>query len=129
MMNETEFSKKIVSVLDKSTQSIDTTTAARLAAARQQAVAAMAQPAHAATLRPVVAGWHHVVEFSHQGGYRFWLPVLLLLAALAAVVSTTLTSNGREPIDTDALLLASELPPEAYADKEFVAWLEHSSQL
>jgi len=27
------------------------------------------------------------------------------------------------------LLLASELPPEAYADKEFVAWLEHSSRL
>ncbi|HEY3328055.1 MAG TPA: DUF3619 family protein [Novimethylophilus sp.] len=129
MINETEFAQKIVSVLESGTQSIDAATAAHLAAARQQAVAAMAQPVHAATLRPILAGWHHVVEFSHLGGYRFWLPVLLLLVALAAAVSSTLTTNGHEPIDTDALLLASELPPEAYADKEFVAWLEHSSQL
>jgi hypothetical protein len=33
------------------------------------------------------------------------------------------------PVDGDALLLASELPPEAYVDKGFDAWLEHSSQL
>lgn len=129
MMNETEFAQKVVGELEKGTQTIDAATAARLAAARQQAVAAMVQPAHAAPLRPVVAGWHHIVEFSHHGGYRFWLPVLLLLAALAATVSSTLTTNGHQPIDPDALLLASELPPEAYADKEFVAWLEHSSQL
>lgn len=129
MMNETQFAQKVVDVLETGAQSIDATTAARLAAARQQAIAAMAQPVHAAALRPVLAGWSHMVEFAHHGGYRFWLPVLLLLAALMAALSAVLITQGNEPIDPDTLLLASELPPEAYADKEFVAWLEQSSQL
>jgi hypothetical protein len=46
---------------------------------------------------------------------------------LAAMLSLTLTARNNQPIDTDTLLLASDLPPEAYADKEFVSWLEHSS--
>lgn len=129
MMAEQQFAQKIVDLLETGAQSVDAATAARLAVARQQAVAAMAQPEHAAAMQPALAGWGRVVEFSHHGGYRFWLPVLLLLAALIAALSFTLTPRGSEPIDADALLLASELPPEAYADKEFVAWLEHSSQL
>jgi hypothetical protein len=129
MTDERQIAEKIVGVLETGAQSIDAKTAARLAAARQQAVAAMDRPGHVATIQPMLAGWGRMVEFSHQGGYRFWLPVLLLLAALAAALSSTLTTHGNQPIDADALLLASELPPEAYADKEFVAWLEHSSQL
>jgi len=129
MMDEQQLAQKIVGVLENGAQSVDAATAARLAVARQQAVAAMAQPDHAAAMQPLLAGWERVVEFSHHGGYRFWMPVLLLLVALAAALNSTLTPRGSEPIDADALLLASELPPEAYADKEFVAWLEHSSQL
>ena len=37
--------------------------------------------------------------------------------------------NTSEPIETDAMLLASDLPPEAYVDKGFDAWLANSSQL
>jgi hypothetical protein len=129
MTNERQLAEKIVSVLEAGAQSVDAATVARLAVARQKAVAAMAQPGRVATMQPMLAGWGRVVEFSHQGGYRFWLPVILLLAALAAALSSTTTTQGNKPIDADALLLASELPPEAYADKEFVAWLENSSQL
>jgi hypothetical protein len=129
MTNERQLAKKIVSVLETGAQSVDAATAARLAAARQQAMVAMAQPAHVATMQPMLAGWGRIVEFSHHGGYRFWLPVILLSAALAVALSSTMTTHSNQPIDADALLLASELPPEAYADKEFVAWLEHSSQL
>lgn len=129
MTNEQQLARKMVSVLETGAQSVDAATAARLAVARQQAVAAMAQPGHVVTIQPMLAGWSHIVGFSHHGGYRFWLPVILLLAALAAALSSTMTTQGNRPIDADALLLASELPPEAYADKEFVAWLENSSQL
>lgn len=126
MKDETQIARKIVDELEAGNKSLDARAAARLAAAREKAVAVMAQPTHVASLSPVVAGWQHIVEFSHYGGYRFWLPVLLLVAGILAAVSSTLITQN-QPIDTDALLLASDLPPEAYADKEFVAWLEHSS--
>jgi len=126
MKDEAQFAKKIVAALDRGT--VDAATAEKLAQAREKAVAAMMQPAPVATLHLVTAGWNQLVEFSHEGGYRFWLPAILLLAALLTALGSTITSSNA-PIDTDALLLASDLPPEAYADKEFVAWLEHSSQL
>lgn len=129
MKDEAQFAKKIVDVLECGTQCMNAATAQKLAVARKKAVSALAQPVSVGVLRPVVAGWNHFVELSHEGGYRFWLPTILLLAALLAALSSTLTIHGNEPIDTDALLLASDLPPEAYADKEFVAWLDQSSQL
>jgi hypothetical protein len=115
---------KIVNFLDKSTQDLDAATLARLAHARQQAVAAMKQPQH--VWQPVFAGWQHLQELSRYAGPRFWLPIILLLAALVATLGSQM--NRQRDIDTDSLLLASELPPEAYADKEFVAWLESASR-
>ena len=128
MKNEENVARKIVAVLEADLDTLDTSTTARLQAARQQAVAAMAPPQHAAVENPVLAGWGQVVDFSHHGGYRFWLPVMLLLAILMTMMGS-MTSLTNEPIDTDAMLLASDLPPEAVADKEFVAWLENSSHL
>lgn len=128
MKNEEDIAREIVKVLEADLDALDTSTAERLQMARQQAVAAMATPQHAAAEHPALAGWGRVVDFSHHGGYRFWLPVMLLLAILMAMVGS-MASRTSEPIDTDALLLASDLPPEAFADKEFVAWLENSSHL
>ena len=128
MTTEQQIAKKIVEVLDAGVDSIDAGTVARLAAARQQAVASLAAPKRAAMFQPVLAGWGRVVEFSHHGNNRFWLSVLLLLAILMAALAS-MTAHNNDPIDADALLLASDLPPEAYADKEFVAWLENSSHL
>jgi hypothetical protein len=123
---------KIVALLDESSQDLDAATLARLAASRKQAVAAMGQAQHVALLQPVMvgwsAGWHQLQQLSHHAGYRFWLPVILLLAAVVAMFGNTLNRQGQYNIDTDSLLLASELPPEAYADKEFVAWLEATSR-
>lgn len=128
MREEQQFAEKIVEVLESGAQSIDAATAERLASARQKALAALA-PVRAVHIHPVLAGWGRIVEFSYHGSYRFWLPLLLLLAALAVALSSSLGDRINQPIDADALLLASDLPPEAYADKEFVSWLEQSSQL
>lgn len=128
MKDENQLAQKIIEILESDVQSIDAATASRLAELRQKAVATLS-PAEVGQGHPVLAGWGRVVEFSHHGGYRFWLPMLLLLAILAVALSSGLVVRSNPPIDADALLLASDLPPEAYADKEFVAWLEHSSQL
>jgi hypothetical protein len=127
MRDEDQLAQKIVKVLESGVQSVDAATAARLAEARQKATTVLTS--HVTPMHPVLSGWGRVVDFSHHGGYRFWLPLLLLLAALAVALTSMLPARNNQPIDADALLLASELPPEAYADKEFVAWLEHSSQL
>jgi hypothetical protein len=126
--NEQEIAKKIVAVLEANVDSIDAAVAARLQNARQKAVSSMTEHQHAVVELPVLAGFGRVADFSHHAGFRFWLPVLLLLAVLMAMLGSMAVRNS-EPIDTDALLLASDLPPEAFADKEFVAWLENTSHL
>ena len=119
---------KIVQLLEQSTQTLDSKTLTSLAESRTQAVAALENRQHATEMQPVAAGWGRLLEFSQGGDYRLWILALLLLAALAATFGSRLARDNT-PIDTDSLLLSSELPPEAYADKEFVAWLEHTSRL
>ena len=129
MINQEDITaRKIVELLEEGSQYVDMTTLARLSAARQQAVAAIEESPRIAMLRPAIAGWHHVQQLSHHGGYRIWLPVIFLLAALAAAVGSNWNKKNQYDFDTDSQLLAAELPPEAYADKEFVAWLESTSR-
>lgn len=127
-MNEELFARKIVEVLDSASQEIDGQTLDQLAVARRKAVAVLEQPRGSWLLmpRPVLAGWNRLAELTGHGGYRIWLPLLVILAVFVAVASSRMGGNN-QPIDADALLLASDLPPEAFADKEFVAWLEQSS--
>ncbi len=117
--------RKIVKLLDESAQDLDATTLARLADSRQQAVAAMGRPQRVALLQPALAGWQQLQQLSEHGS-RFWLPTIILLAALVAALGSQW--NTQRNIDTDSQLLAAELPPEAYADKEFVTWLEATSR-
>jgi hypothetical protein len=119
---------KIVQLLDEATKSIDSTTLAHLAESRQQAVAVLGNRTQVAPAQPLSADWKSRFGLSRHGDYRFWVPALLLLVVLVGALSSNLTRNNM-PIDTDSLVLASELPPEAFADKEFVAWLEHTSRL
>lgn len=120
--------EKIRQLLNDGAQAIDSKTLARLAASRQQAIAVLEKTGHVASTRTVMAGRGRLLALSQHSDFRLWVFALLLLAALAAVISSSMSRNN-QPIDTDSLLLASELPPETFADKEFVAWLEHTSHL
>lgn len=126
--NEVLLAKKIVGLLDENLNDLGSATIDRLAHARQAAMAAKASPRYRYVPEMVVIGWGRLTEFSHHGGYRFWLPVLLLLAVIAGMISSNSTVRNMAPVSTDSMLLASELPPEVYTDKEFVAWLEYTAQ-
>lgn len=119
---------RIKQLLDESVQDIDSKVLTRLAEARGQALAAFARPRQVAKLQPAMAGWGRVLELSGQNDFRLGLLAVILLIALAAVISSNI-SRINPPIDTDSSLLASDLPPETFADKEFAVWLEHTSHL
>ena len=125
MTREEDTAKKIVDLLNDGTASLDRKTADQLAAVRHKAIAA-AQPAYAQHAQTSLAGLgHSIQEYFHE--HHGWMPVALV-ASIALLVFVALQHNYSEPVEADALLLASDLPPEAYVDKGFDAWLENSSR-
>lgn len=131
MTQERDTAKKIVEILEQGVFSLDDATLAKLASARRQAVAAMDGGARVANVELAHAGLGRFMS-THLHGRHAWMPTLIALAIVllvVAAVKTSLQNNSPwEPVEADALLLASDLPPEAYVDKGFDAWLENSSQ-
>lgn len=129
MNQERDTAKTIVDYLQIGVDQLDDATAAKLAAARQRAVAAMPESVQAAHAEVAHAGLGHVIHQAFHGR-NAWMTMLATMAVLLmvlALVQRNTTMNG--PVEADALLLASELPPEAYLDKGFDAWLESTSEL
>lgn len=123
MKQEQEIAKNIAVILDREVSLLEKETTDLLAAARNKAVEAM--PLQAQT-EPVFAGVSRL--FDHLHGQRFWLLMTGMLGALLMAVILLQSPQNKEPMDADALLLGSDLPPEAYLDKGFDAWLEQSSR-
>ena len=122
MTQERDHAKKIIGLLEQGTQRLDAPTLDRLASARKQAIAAMNTQVHADEAELVHAATGHFT--TPLPGRPAWVAGLLVLA----VALLALVLSHRPPVEADALLLASELPPEAYIDKGFDAWLKNSSQ-
>lgn len=122
MTREQDTAKKIVEILDYGIDTMDAPTAGKLAAARQRAIETMAH-AHVAHAESALAGGRG----AHMHAPHGWLPWAAAVAA-ALLLFMTMQQHFSQPVDADALLLASDLPPEAYVDKGFDAWLENSSR-
>ncbi len=61
-------------------------------------------------------------HFGHQ--HRLASAALVILVMLLTFLAIQQYEQSHQLEDSDAFLLASELPPEAYADKGFDAWLD-----
>jgi hypothetical protein len=128
MKDEKDIAKAIVGLLDESTSRLDKNIADGLSAARARAVTAHAKRLQGAAGGNDEAGFirsflHYL--YKHIGTSS---AVLACSAVLIAFMVTQQFNNKEVEGQGDAFLLASELPPEAFADKEFHAWLEQSSQ-
>lgn len=128
MRDEKDTAKAIIGLLDESISGLDRDITDRLARAREQAVGKLAQGARTAGGRTGHAGVaalfmdyfrHHRVVSS---------TALAFSAVLVAFVATQQLNQKEVDGQGDAFLLASELPPEAFLDKEFHTWLEETSQ-
>lgn len=129
MTREQDTAKKIVQILEHGTSDLDAATIERLAAARKRAVAAMPHAAHNTQAVPAYAGsGHHTLLEYLREHHLSWAPALLGLLAALLVFTLWQQNSNKEPVATDTLLLASDLPPAAYVDQGFDAWLENSSR-
>ena len=125
MMNEKDTAKTVIGLLDESASSLDTNITGRLAEARRQAIGRLAHNGQAAKEHTGVAGW--LMDYFHH--HRAVSSAALACSAvLVAFVATQQLYNKEAEGYGDAFLLASELPPEAFLDKEFHTWLEQTSQ-
>lgn len=123
MNTEQDRAREIIRLLDESAAGTDQKIIDRLSAARQQAVAAHTQ----ARLMPASAGGlAHMIEdyFQH---HRAAMIIAVTGAIFIALLLISQGFNSNVVQHGDAFLLGSELPPEAYVDKGFDAWLRDSS--
>ncbi len=136
-MNESQFTAKIKGYLDDSSAGLKAGTAYRLQQARAEALARLAEPQHAAEL--TFAGTHGGVGTlrhsapgprSHRfwTSWKLWAGILVIVAASAAYQQWHSAQQIRELEETDAAILSSDLPIDAYLDRGFNNWLRHGDE-
>jgi len=126
-MNEREIAKKLTSYLDRGTAGLKPGTAYKLQLARQRALARASDPRRAPELALAGAG---TGTFGHRRHLltdaRIWISILLLVGGVLSFQYWQSTQQARDIEETDAAILSSELPIEAYLDRGFQNWLTRS---
>jgi hypothetical protein len=122
-MNEKDFGAKIRPWLERSAGQSGELQATRLKAARLRALDAYREPVRLLGLVTVGAGTAQTLKYGVLQQLLLWLPLVLLVATLAAKVLNPEVDIG----ELDAQLLTGELPIDAFLDKDFDAWLKSAS--
>ena len=127
-----DFAKKITTYLDRGVADLKAGTAYRLQLARAEALARLADPQRAAELR--VAGANAGGGSGTAGGDRsfwasgrLWLGIVLIAAAGFGYQQWQAYQQLNDIEETDAAILSSDLPIDAYLDRGFQNWLKHAS--
>ena len=130
MKTEQDFAKKITGYLDDGAADLKAGTAYRLQLARQEALARLADPRRAAELRTA----HAFAGGGTAGGGRslwtsgkLWLGILLIAAVGLGFQQWQAYQQLADVEETDAAILSSDLPIDAYLDRGFQNWLRHAS--
>lgn len=127
MSPEERFAQHLCRVLDRGARDIDPGIAERLRAARERALAR--QPVAVESISIVGAGG----TVARLGGDDGKHPIRTLFAILALLLGVWAAyywngfNQASENEEIDSALLADELPPNAYLDRGFQAWLEKHS--
>lgn len=125
---EHEFAGKIAGLLSQSTQQIDGITAAKLLAARKEALAHFQDKPARGWVPALVSNVGNITEpFSHN-----WRAGLVLLALLVSLTGVVIWHNMGQPsseiAEIDEGLLTDELPINAYLDKGFDSWVKRHAR-
>jgi hypothetical protein len=125
-MNENDFSRKVAHTLNWGLTQIEEDKLVHLRASRQKALAAYRQPVRVLGLVTVNGNTLNIHSISRNP--LFWLPLLIITAAIA-----TYTLNAADDIyddvgEVDAKILTGELPINAFLDKDFGTWVKESAE-
>ena len=127
-----DFAKKITTYLDHGAADLKSGIAYRLQLARAEALARLADPQRAAELR--VAGANAGGGSGTVGGDRsfwasgrLWIGIALIVAAGFGYQQWEAYQQQNDIEETDAAILSSELPIDAYLDRGFQNWLKYAS--
>ena len=122
-----DFAQKITRTLNWGLSRIEDEKLVRIRAGRQKALAAYREPV---SILGLVTVSGHTLDVSNWiRKPLFWLPILAVVAAVAAY-----TLSGTDDIydetggELDAQILTGELPINAFLDKDFGSWVKESSQ-
>ena len=125
-----DFAKKITTYLDHGVAELKAGTAYKLQLARGKALARVAEPLPATRSRLVLAGagtGSMGAGGRMRTGARYVLGILILMAALYGYQQWQVYQQLRDIVETDAAILSSDLPIDAYLDRGFQNWLKHVS--
>ena len=123
MNQDTEFGYKARQVLNQGLDSLDSKVAVRLQQARQSALDQ--QRVSVRSLR--LAGIGHSFDLNVAPHARTLFALLALTIGAMGTSYWNAYSQSQEFEELDSALLADELPPSAYLDRGFQAWLERGS--
>jgi hypothetical protein len=128
-----EFARKIAAHLDQGTADLKAGTAYRLQQARGAALARLSG-ADAPAAAPALAGARTLAGLPGHGtrgrslwsSGRLWLGIALIAAASVGYQQWLAWQQLADLEETDAALLSSDLPIDAYLDRGFQNWIKTS---
>ena len=120
-MNESKLGKKIARLLDDSLDNIDESILSRLQSGRKASIESYRESEMLAT-----AGVSPNINKSHSPYFNIKniLPLVTLLLILVSYTYWQSFQYSDENDEIDILLLADDLPINAYLDNEFDVWLD-----
>lgn len=126
MNEDTETGYKVRQILNQGLDAIDENVSKRLSLNRQAAL----------ECQRVAVGWLRMTRIGHVAALAMFV-VFSSARSLLAIAALTIGLTGtyywkaleqtKERAEIDSALLADELPPSAYLDRGFTAWLERAS--
>lgn len=123
MKHDKEFGYKTRQILNEGLDNLDDKIARRLHESRQYALAKQRQSVGVLRL----AGLGHGLDFDFAAHARTLLAIVALSIGATGTYYWNAFEQAQEFEEIDSALLADELPPSAYLDKGFHAWLERGS--
>ncbi len=124
-MNEFDIAQRIARRLDQGVRELDPAVVGRLHEARFAALSRV--PVKQLRLAPAVHSEGHALEDGHHPLLRMTLAALMLAAALLVINYWQQDQDADDDNgQLDAKLLSSEIPPQAFAQKDFGAWLQET---